>query len=131
MTSYRVDGALLLLTIDTTSTFDQRMAVYHAIAEDPLVPDAALLLCDARQVRETYTQDVLEDRIPKFFEQLGPKLGSVCAMLVSAESDPLAARLFQIKAGARHVTVGLFQDLAEARRWLGPYARQASGAEGA
>jgi hypothetical protein len=92
-----------MLTIDATSTFAERMAVYQAIGGDALVPDFAMLL------------------VPRFLSQLGSKVGTVCALLVSSEQDSVSSRWSQIVAGEQDLRVGLFHDEAEAGRWLRGY----------
>jgi hypothetical protein len=118
MTTYHVDGSILVITVDPASTFTERRAVYKALRADRLVPDRALLLIDVRQVEETYTETVLRSRVAVFFDALGRKLGPVCALVVPAAGNALGKYMFQIIADENAVRVGLFDDEAEARQWL-------------
>ena len=118
MTTYRMDGRILIITVDPSSTFTERRAVYGALRADPCVPDGALLLLDVRDVEETFTEAVLRSRVAVFFDALGRKLGPVCAMLVSATDNALGRYMFQIIADEKAVNVGLFDDERDARQWL-------------
>jgi hypothetical protein len=119
MISYRVDGPILILTIGA-STYAERTAVYEKVRADPSVPNGALLLFDAREFEEALTESLVWQRVALLRQQLGPKLGLVCAVLVS-EQSVVGVRLFQIVAAEHELRVGLFRDEAEARQWLSAY----------
>ena len=96
MISYRVDGPILVLTLGV-STWVERSALYETIRADPSVPNNALLLIDARQFQDAVTEPLLRQRFALLRQQLGPKLGQVCAILVS-EQGMVDVRLFQVVA---------------------------------
>jgi hypothetical protein len=118
--TYEFDGHLVEITIDRDTTFAERVALYHQIRADPRIPDRALILLDARLHVETLTQSVIADRIPLIKQALGPKMGSVFAVLVS-EDRKIDGMLFQVVAAEQNVRVGIFIDRAMARQWLRAY----------
>ena len=70
--------------------------------------------------QDAVTEALLRQRFALLRQQLGSKLGQVCAILVS-EQGMVDVRLFQVVAAEDELRVGIFQDEAEARRWLSAY----------
>jgi len=118
--TYEFDGHLVEITIDRDTTFAERVALYHQIRADPRVPDGALILLDARLHVETLTQAIVAERIPLIKQALGPKMGSVFAILVS-EDRKIDGMLFQVVAAEQNVRVGIFINHAMAKQWLRAY----------
>jgi len=118
--TYEFDGHLVEITLDRDTTFAERVALYHQIRADSRVPDGALILLDARLHVETLTQAMVAERIPLIKQALGPKMGSVFAILVSADRK-IDGLLFQVVAAEQNVRVGIFIDRAMARQWLRAY----------
>jgi hypothetical protein len=117
MISYETDGRILTLRATGTTTLAQRIPVFAAIRDDPRVPDAALLLIDARTTDAAANEHVVVEHVRVLFEVLGNKLGTLCAMIVAPQIDP-SARLFQNRALDLALEVSIFDDEVSARRWL-------------
>lgn len=120
MVSYRVEGAILRLTISGDVAARERQALFDAIRSDPNVPMRAALLVDARESGITFKNATIETRLEALLEGRGPKFSKVCAFIEPIH-DPLYGKAFQ-RAGQKHgVHIGLFKVEADALRWLAPY----------
>jgi hypothetical protein len=115
--SYRIDGAILILT---ASRGPQPQEVFDAVHADPRVPQGALVLIDARGADPAHSEMEVRERARVLISQLGSKVGSVCAVIVAPELA-LDAHLFQVFGSGLGLRVGLFPDEATARQWLEAY----------
>jgi hypothetical protein len=118
--TYEFDGELIEITLERDTTFVERLALYHQIRADPRVPDGTLILLDARLHTEHLTQALVRERIVLIKDALGPKMGTVFAILVS-EDRKIDGMLFQVVAAEYEVRVGIFVDRTLARQWLRAY----------
>ena len=121
MSSYRVDGSILIVTLVGASTRKDLRSLFDAVRADPTVPDRAPLLLDSRRAEAKYGEAELRDRVKLLADSLGPKLGPACAVVVS-ENIELVAHSFQKITGEHNLRTGLFRDLESALRWLRVYA---------
>jgi hypothetical protein len=117
MLSYEIDASILTLRVSGALTANEREAVFDAVRADARVPRGALLLIDARERDLAPSEFAVVERLRVLLDQLGPKLGHECAVVVPAE---LAAqwRIFQEAASGAGLQVALFSDEPSARRWL-------------
>ena len=109
MLSYEIDGSILALRASGAPTLDERLPVFEAVRADARVPDNALLLLDVREVSAGMSEYVVVERLRVLLDQLGPKLGPVCAMIVSPEVAD-QARIFQTEPIGFGLRVDLFSD---------------------
>jgi hypothetical protein len=117
MLSYEIDGPVLTLRASGTTTLSERQPVFEAVRADANVPNGALVLLDVREVDVGMGGPTVVERLRVLLDQLGPKIGPVCAMIVPpglAEQ----ARLFQVAGIGAGLKVGLFSDEQSAREWL-------------
>jgi hypothetical protein len=120
--SYEIDGSILILRASGTATLSERQLVFNAVRDDAAVPSDALLLLDVREVDVREVDVAMSEytgveRLRVLLDQLGRKLGPVCAVIVSpglAEQS----RLFQDAGSGVGLRVGLFSDEPSARQWL-------------
>jgi hypothetical protein len=118
--SYEVDGPILTLRASGTATLEERQPVLDAVRADTGVPHGALVLLDFRLVDPGISEAIVPERLPVLLDQLGPKLGPVCAMVVTPGlAEP--SRLFQLPGIGVGVRVALFNDELSAREWLSSY----------
>jgi hypothetical protein len=117
MVSYESDGSVLTLRASGTTTISERQPVFDAIRADASVPKDALLLLDVREVDVGMSEYAVVERLRVLFDELGPKLGPVCAMIVP-QGLAEQGRFFQTEAIGIGLRVGLFSDELSARRWL-------------
>ena len=117
MLTYETAGNVLILHVRGTPTESERHATYDAIAKDPNVPAAALVLLDARRADAPGSLADVEHRAHTLVERLGDKLGAACAVIVPPR---LAAEAEHIEALAPRlgIQIGLFRDEPDARNWL-------------
>ena len=88
--------------------------MFDAVRADERVRSAALILIDTRGVDVGMSEHVVVERLRVLVNQLGPKVGPACALIVSpgvAEQ----ARVFQTEAMGFGLRVGLFSDEPSAR----------------
>ena len=117
MVSYEFDGSILTFRASGTTTRDQREPVFAAVRADARVPNGALVLLDVREVDVGMSAPVVVERLRVLLDQLGPKLGSACALIVNPELADQAG-IFQTEAIGIGLRVKLFSDERIARRWL-------------
>jgi hypothetical protein len=87
------------------------------VRADARVPDSARVLLDVREVDVGMSEAVVTERLRVLLDQLGPKIGTLCAMIVSpALADQ--SRLFQSAGIGVGLRIGLFSDEPSARHWL-------------
>ena len=120
MLSYSTDGVVLTIVAGASTTPEEREAVFSAIRADDRVPDDAPLILDARAFEEQLTLEQTEKRVRAMIEDLRPKLGWVCAMLVR---EGQAFDATQVAANTVGLRLSVFKDEQKARRWLAPYIR--------
>ena len=120
MLSYRIDGAILVLT---AARGPQRQEVFDAVHADPRVPQGALVLIDARAAEPARSELEVRERARVLVNRLGSKVGAVCAVIVAPELA-LDAHLFQVFGSGLGLRVGLFPDEPTARQWLEAYLPQ-------
>ena len=118
MLSYEVDGSILILRASGATTREQRLPVFAAMRADTRVPEGALLLLDVREVDAGMSEHVVVERLRVLLDQLGSKLGPVCALIVSPQVTDQAA-MFQARGIEFGLRIGLFSDEPSARQWLG------------
>jgi hypothetical protein len=117
MLSYEIDDSILTFTVSGTPTLSQRQAVFDAVRADAGVPSGALVLLDVRQVDVAGNEYTPVEQLRSLVNQLGPKLGPACALLVRPEAT-IQARIFQDAGIGVGLQVGLFTDEPSARQWL-------------
>ncbi len=115
--SYAIDGSILTIRASGTQTRDEREPLFVAVRADARVPNAALLLLDVREVDVGMSAPAVLERLRVLFDLLGPKLGAVCAVIVTAGLAD-QARLFQAEAIGFGIRVRLFSEERSARQWL-------------
>lgn len=115
--TYSVDDGLLVLTAVGSPNVVQRRATFEAVRADPTVAERAPLLLDTRALTDVMTSTEGQRRLSELMTGLGLKMGHACAVL-SSGWNPVATHFFQVSAGEHGVRVGLFDDEANARRWL-------------
>jgi hypothetical protein len=120
MVSYEIDGSILTLRASGTTTLEEREPVFAAVRADASVPNGALVLLDVREVDAGMSKHVVIERLRVLLDQLGPKLGPVCAMIIRAEIGD-QARTFQTEGVGFGLRVSLFNDELSAREWLSAY----------
>jgi len=119
--SYESDGAILILRASGTPTDRERKPVYDAVRADPNVPKNALLLLDVREIDVSmFSGHALLERLRALTEQLGRKLGPVCALIVPPELS-IHGALFRDTGLLVGLRVRLFTDEPSARLWLNKY----------
>ena len=121
MLSYEIDGSILTLRASGTTTRDQREPVFDAIRADTSVPKDALVLIDVREVDVGMSEYVVVERLRILIDQLGPKCGPICALIVPPGTDQW--RTFKTKGIDFGLRVNLFSDEQLARDWLNTYRR--------
>jgi hypothetical protein len=121
--SYEVDGSILIVRASGTTTADERQSVSNAVRADERIPNGAPLLLDAREVDVIAGKQVMVERLRGLLHHLGPKLGQVCALLVTQRVRE-QADIFQRVAVGIGLRVELFGDEPAARRWLNTYSRR-------
>ena len=93
--------------------------MYAAVRADAAVPDGALLLLDQREIDVAMMRGhLVVERLRVLFDQLGPKLGPMCA-LIFAPGLAEQAHVFQTEAVGFGLRVEVFSDEPSARQWLG------------
>jgi hypothetical protein len=117
MVSYEIDGSILTFRASGTTTVDQREPVFDAVRADARVPNGALVLLDVREVNVGMSKHVVVERLRVLLDQLGPKLGPACALIVTPELGD-QANIFQTEAIGFGLRVELFGDERIARQWL-------------
>ena len=118
MVSYTIDDSILTLRASgETTMLHEHEPVFETLRADGDVPAGALVMLDVREVDVDINEYAVPERLRILFDQLGPKLGPVCAMLVRAGRIE-QARLFQTRAIAFGLLVALFSDEQPAREWL-------------
>ena len=117
MVSYEIDASILTFRASGTTTRDQREPVFAAVRADARVPNDAPLLLDVRQVDVGMGGPVVIERLRVLLDLLGPKLGPICAVLITPQVGEQAS-LFQMEAKSFGLRVKLFQDERMARLWL-------------
>ena len=115
--SYEIEGVILTLKPTGRTTAAERRPVFDAIRADTRVPNEALLLIDGREVTAGVSEHVVIERVRILFDQLGPKLGHQCALIIHSELAD-EARIFQTAAADHGLRVGLFSDEQSARSSL-------------
>jgi len=120
MLSYEIDGLILTLRASGTTTIAQRKPVFDAVRADLRVPNGALILLDVRKVEAGMGKHVVIERLRVLLDELGPKLGPACAMIVTLRILDQAS-MFQAEAVGFGLLVKLFSDEPTARQWLGAY----------
>ena len=119
--SYEIAGSLLTLRASGTPTLKERQPVYDAVRADAAVPNGAQLLLDIREIDAAmYSEYAVDERLRVLIDQLGPKLGSECALVV-APSLMNQERIMQEAGSGVGLRVSLFMDEPSARKWLGTY----------
>ena len=122
MLSYETDGSILTLRASGTTTRGEREPVFDAVRADAGVPNGALLLLDVREVDVWMSEYVVIERLRVLLDQLGPKLGPACAMIITPRVAD-QARIFQAEGAGFALRVGLFSDEQSARKWLNAYRK--------
>jgi len=117
MVSYEIDGSILIFRASGTTTRYQREVVFEAVRADARVPNGALVLLDVREVDVGMSKHVVVERLRVLLDQLGPKLGPACALIVTAGVGD-QARIFQTEAIGFGLRVELFSDERAARQWV-------------
>ena len=117
---YRVEGQVLIVTLTGQYTATERDDVFSEIRRDPTVPQGALLVIDARRDEGPNDYSTLRASVHSLVARLGPKLGPTCAFITTGSRD-VQAHLFRSFAATFGLRVGLFEDEAGARAWLGAY----------
>jgi hypothetical protein len=112
--SYEVDGSILIVRASGTTTNDEREAVSDAVRADERVRNGAPLLLDAREVDGIGDRQAVVERLRSLLQHLGPKLGQVCALLVTPKVRD-QADTFKTEAVRIGLRVELFADEAAAR----------------
>jgi hypothetical protein len=120
MLSYEIDGSILTLRASGSPTPAERQSVFDAVRSDARVPKGALVLLDVRKVDVGMSEPVVTERLRVLLDHLGPKLGPVCALIVTPEIVDQAG-LFQAAAVGVGLRVALFSDEQLARHWLNTY----------
>ena len=120
MVSYEIDGSILTLRASGTTTLNEREPVFAAVRADASVPNGALLLLDVREVDVGMSKPVVVERLRVLLDQLGPKLGPLCAMIITSDLGD-QAQIFQTEGIGFGLRVGLFSDEPSAREWLKAY----------
>ena len=124
MLSYEVDGTMLILRASGTTTLAQREPVFDAVRTDARIPNDALVLLDVREVDVGMSNHVVVERLRVLLDQLGPKLGPACALIVTPGVGD-QARIFQTEATGFGLRVKLFSDERIARQWLNGLRKRA------
>ena len=119
MLSHRIRGRLLTLTVKGRYSPDERDAFLDTIGADPAVPSRAVLMID---IRELEFNPAVGDGLRALIARIGPKLGTVCAVVASDARWKLAQE-FQRAASSQQLRVVVFRDEASARDWLAPLLR--------
>jgi hypothetical protein len=120
MLSYDTDGIILTLTAAGTVTLAERHHVFREVSSDPRVPNRALVLLDVHGVEAAVNEAAVVERVQALREQLGPKLGPACAMIVGTELES-NARVFRETAIGSGLHIGIFSAKESARNWLMSY----------
>ena len=119
--SYETDGSILTLRASGTPTLKERKPVYDAVRADPAVPKGARLLLDVREIDVAmYSDHAAVERFRVLIDQLGPKLGPVCA-IIAAPWLMKQMRVMQEAASGVGLRICLFTDEPSARHWLSTY----------
>ena len=119
--SYEIAGSILTLRASGTPTLKERKPVYDAVRADAAVPNGARLLLDIREIDSAmYSEHAVVERLRVLIDQLGPKLGSLCAMVVSP-SPMNQAHIMEEAGNGVGLRVALFTDEPSAREWLSTY----------
>ena len=120
MLSHEFDGSILTLRASGTTTLAERLPVFEAVRADARIPNGALVLIDVREVDVGMSAPVVLERLRVLFDQLGQKLGPVCALVVSPDVTDQASE-FKERASGFGLRVSLFTDEQSARQWLNAY----------
>jgi hypothetical protein len=119
--SYEIDGSVLTLRAAGTPTLKERKPVYDAVRADAAVPKGARLLLDIRDIDVAmYSEHAVVERFRVLIDHLGPKLGSVCAMIVPPGLTD-QVRFVQEAGSGVGLQVFVFTDEPSARDWLSTY----------
>jgi uncharacterized protein (DUF2336 family) len=116
VSSYEIDGQILTLRVSASLTPSEREALFDAVRVDARVPQAVVLIIDARSLPLDLSEASLIEWLRALVDRLGPKLGSMCAMIREAHGDN--SHLFQTAARSLGLRVGLFSDEQTARQWF-------------
>lgn len=92
-------------------------AAFDAVRNDPAVPDHAFLIIDIRESPIELSTVRLMDRIRNLRDRLGPKIGEACAMVITPKNMLLSHQFQHFSEQMIQLRVGIFTDIAEARRW--------------
>jgi hypothetical protein len=117
MLSYEIDGSILTLRATGRVTHLERVPVFDAVRADANVPNNALLLIDFTKAHALTSPYAVIERLRILVDQLGPKLGRLCAMIVPPALAAQGAS-FQTEAQAFGLRVAIFCDERSARQWL-------------
>jgi hypothetical protein len=87
------------------------------VRADASVPNGALVILDVREVNVLMSKAVIVERLRVLLDQLGPKLGPACALIVAPGFGDQAS-IFQAERIGFALRVKLFNDEPSARQWL-------------
>ena len=88
--------------------------------KDSRVPISALVILDVQRVEVAASQDAIIERAHALREQLGPKLGPACAIIVGGNLTA-DAEIFREVAIDRGLHVAIVPSEIAARDWLSAY----------
>jgi hypothetical protein len=115
--SYRVDGAIVVITFTGTSGFDDVQGLVSLAASDPRLVPGARVLVDARNCRDDVPQGVLQDHA-RFLASVRGRLGPSYAIVTSDTLRFGLARMFEAFSDLEGLDVAVFKELELAREWL-------------
>jgi hypothetical protein len=120
MLSYEIDGSVLTLRGSGTITLQQRLHLFAAVRADAGVPNGALVLLDVRGIDVDLHDHAVIERTRVLVDQLGPKLGPACAIIIPLAPDE-QSRIYQDAASDVGLRVRFFRDEPSARQWLNAF----------
>jgi len=116
MLSYEFEASILIIRASGESTPEDRQLLLRIIREDPQIPQGSPVLLDLRKIDVTCELTPAE-RFSLMVEQLGPKMGWVCALLPPSKPTD-ETKTFQVAGGSFGLRVEVFHDESSARKWL-------------
>jgi len=115
--AYRSEGRLLTIVVRGAPDELDRARFFRAIAEDPNVPDGAVVLIDGSRSDQAASVVDLRERASRLVALLGPKLGPVVAVIAPPRLA-MDAAVFQVTSRRIGLQVAVFADELSARDYL-------------
>ena len=120
MFTYAVADGCVVLTGKGFVSAEEALESFHAIKDDPSIPDGLPWLMDLRQYdSSSMPVEELQSRVMRMLKVLGPKLGKYWAVVLDEQiQHQVKGRELQRVVQGDDAMVMLFTNMNEAKEWL-------------